>query len=76
MSSLTERRDLRQQEVQTLIAQYNEAQQQINGLVEMIKAKSGAIAELNELIAAEQAPATEKAPATEEVEAEGENCPA
>ena len=70
MSSLTERRDLRQQEVQTLIAQYNEAQQQINGLVEVIKAKSGAIAELNELIAAEEAPATE------EVAAEGENCPA
>ena len=70
MSSLTERRDLRQQEVQTLIAQYNEAQQQINGLVEMIKAKSGAIAELNELIKAEESPATE------EVEAEGENCPA
>ena len=70
MSSLTERRDLRQQEVQTLIAQYNEAQQQINGLVEVIKAKSGAIAELNELIAAEEAPATE------EVEAEGEHCPA
>ena len=70
MSSLTERRDLRQQEVQTLIAQYNEAQQQINGLVEMIKAKSGAIAELNELIAAEESPAVEEA------EVEGENCPA
>ena len=74
MSSLTERRDLRQQEVQTLIAQYNEAQQQINGLVEIIKAKSGAIAELNELIAADESPAVEEAEA--EAEAEGENCPA
>ena len=50
MSALTERRDLRQKEIQALTAEYNQRQQEINNLVEIIKAKSGAVAELNELL--------------------------
>jgi len=54
MSVLTERRDLRQTELQGLIDKYNEKQKGLNELAEEIKSVNGAVKELNEQVKEEE----------------------